>query len=54
MSSSNPAVPEDPNPAATMAPEALAVADMETLKAELEAAQAQAAENLDKFMRAKA
>lgn len=54
MSPSNPAVPEDPNPAAGTAPEALAVADMETLKAELEAAQAQAAENLDKFMRAKA
>ena len=54
MNSSNPAAPEDPNPAAGTAPEALAVADMETLKAELEAAQAQAAENLDKFMRAKA
>jgi len=54
MSSSNPAVPEGPNPAAATAPEALAVADMETLKAELEAAQAQAAENLDRFMRAKA
>jgi molecular chaperone GrpE len=54
MNSSNPAVPEGPNPAAAPAPEALAVADMETLKAELEAAQAQAAENLDKFMRAKA
>lgn len=54
MSPSNPAIPEDPNPAAGTAPEALAVADMETLKAELEAAQAQAAENLDKFMRAKA
>jgi molecular chaperone GrpE len=54
MSSSNPAVPEDPNPAAGTVPEALAVADVETLKAELEAAQAQAAENLDKFMRAKA
>jgi molecular chaperone GrpE len=54
MNSSNPAVPEDPNPAATMASEASAAVDIETLKAELEAAQAQAAENLDKFMRAKA
>jgi molecular chaperone GrpE len=54
MSPSNPAVPEDPNPAAGTAPETLAAADLETLKAELEAAQAQAAENLDKFMRAKA
>jgi len=54
MSSSNPAVPEEPNPAAGTAPEALAVADVETFKAELAAAQTQAAENLDKFMRAKA
>ena len=54
MNSSNPAVPEDPNPAAAMASEASAAVDIETLKAELEAAQAQAAENLDKFMRAKA
>ena len=54
MNSSNPAAPEDPNPVAATAPEALAVAGMETLKAELEAAQAQAAENLDRFMRAKA
>ena len=53
MSSSNPAVPEDPNPASS-APEALAAPDMEALKAELAAAQNQAAENLDKFMRAKA
>jgi molecular chaperone GrpE len=54
MSSSNPAVPEDPNPAAATVPDALVVADIETLKVELEAAQSQAAENLDKFMRAKA
>lgn len=53
MNSSNPAVPEDPNPATTAA-DALAVTDIETLKAELAAAQTQAAENLDKFMRAKA
>jgi len=51
MSPSNPAVPEDQNPAA---PEALAAPDIESLTAELEAAQTQAAENLDKFMRAKA
>ena len=54
MNPSNPVVPEGPNPAGATAPEALAVADMQTLKAELEAAQAQAAENLDRFMRAKA
>jgi molecular chaperone GrpE len=54
MNSSNPAVPEDPNPAAAPAPEAPAVADIESLRAELEALRAQASENLDKFMRAKA
>ena len=53
MSSSNPAAPEDPNQASTT-PEALAAPDMQALEAELEAAQALAAENLDKFMRAKA
>lgn len=53
MSSSNPAAPEDPNQASTT-PEALAAPNMQTLEAELEAAQALAAENLDKFMRAKA
>ena len=51
MNSSKPAVPEDTNPAA---PEALAAPDIESLKAELEAVQAQATENLDKFVRAKA
>ena len=54
MNPSNPAVPEDPNPAAAPAPEAPVAADIETLKAELAAVQAQASENLDKFMRAKA
>jgi molecular chaperone GrpE len=54
MNPTNPAVPEDPNPAADPTPEALAVTDSEALKAELAAAQTQAAENLDKFMRAKA
>ena len=54
MNPTNPAVPEDPNPAADPTPEALAVTDGEALKAELAAAQTQAAENLDKFMRAKA
>jgi len=54
MSSSNPAVPEDSNPAAGTAPEAPEAVDIEALKAELKAAQVQAAENLDKFMRAKA
>lgn len=53
MNSSNPAAPEDPNPASTT-PEALAAPDMEALKAELASAQALAAENLDKFIRAKA
>jgi len=54
MSSSNPAVPEDPNPAAGTAPEAPEAVDIEALKAELEAVRTQASENLDKFMRAKA
>ena len=54
MSSSNPAVPEDSNSAAGTAPEAPEAVDIEALKAELKAAQVQAAENLDKFMRAKA
>ena len=54
MNSSNPAAPEDPNPAAATAPEAPVTVDMENLKAELAAAQTQAAGNLDKFMRAKA
>jgi molecular chaperone GrpE len=54
MNSSNPAAPEDPNPAAAMAPEVSAAVDIEALKTELEAAHAQAAENLDRFMRAKA
>ncbi len=54
MNSSNPAAPEDPNPAAATATEALAVADIEALKAELATTQAQVAENLDKFVRAKA
>ncbi len=50
----NPAAPEDPNPATDPTPEAPAVVDIEALKAELAAAQTQAAENLDKFVRAKA
>lgn len=56
MNPTNPAVPEDSNPAADPAPEAPAVTDtdIEALKAELAAAQTQAAENLDKFVRAKA
>jgi molecular chaperone GrpE len=54
MNPSNPAVPDDPNPAAASDVEANAVAEVETLKAELAAVQAQAAENLDKFLRAKA
>jgi len=54
MSSSNPVVPEDPNPAADTAPEAPEAMDIEALKAELEAVRTQASENLDKFMRAKA
>jgi molecular chaperone GrpE len=54
MSSSNPSVPEDPNPADATEPEALPAPDMESLKAELAAAQAQATEHLDKFIRAKA
>jgi molecular chaperone GrpE len=54
MNPTNPAVPEDPNPAVDPTPEVTAVTDSEALKAELAAAQTQAAENLDKFMRAKA
>lgn len=54
MSSSNPAVPEDPSPATAPVVEAPAAGEIEALKAELAAAQSQAAENLDKFMRAKA
>lgn len=54
MSSSNPVVPEDPNPAAGTAPEAPEAMDIEALRAELEAVRTQASENLDKFMRAKA
>ena len=54
MNPTNPAVPEDPNPAVDPTPEAPAVTDIEALKAELAAAQTQAAENLDKFVRAKA
>jgi molecular chaperone GrpE len=52
MNPANPATPEDPNrPAAAEAP---VTVDIETLKAELEAARTQANENLDKFLRAKA
>ena len=54
MNSSNPASPEDPNPAAVVAPEASAAVDIEALKAEIEATRNLASENLDKFMRAKA
>jgi molecular chaperone GrpE len=54
MNPTNPAVPEDPNPAVDPTPEAPAATDIEALKAELAAAQTQAAENLDKFVRAKA
>jgi molecular chaperone GrpE len=54
MNSSNPAVPENSATPATSAPEAPAAVDVQALKAELEAARAQASENLDKFMRAKA
>ena len=51
MSPETPATPAETTPA----PQAAASgADLETLKAELEAMRAQAAENLDKFLRAKA
>lgn len=55
MSPENPVTPTDtaPAPQAVM-PEAPAGSDIEALKAELETLRAQAAENLDKFMRAKA
>ena len=55
MSSENTATPADDAPAPQSAtPEAPAGPDVEALKAELETIRAQAAENLDKFMRAKA
>lgn len=54
MNPTNPAAPEDPNPAVDPTPEAPAATDIEALKAELAAAQTQAAENLDKFVRARA
>ena len=54
MNPANPATPEDPTRPAATAPEAPAAMDVEALRAELEAARAQASENLDKFLRAKA
>lgn len=55
MSPENPATPADMSPASqAVTPEAAAGADLETLKAEIETVRAQAAENLDKFLRAKA
>jgi len=54
MSPSNPPTPEDPTPPTATAPEAPLAEDVEALKAELEAVRAQASENLDKFLRAKA
>jgi molecular chaperone GrpE len=54
MNSSNPATPEDPNATDTTAPEAPLTGDSGVLMAELEALRAQASENLDKFLRAKA
>ena len=42
MSPSNPAVPEDPNPAVATAPAATVAVDIEALKTELEAVRAQA------------
>lgn len=55
MSPENPATPADTTPAPQAAtPEVAASADVEALMAELETVRAQAAENLDKFLRAKA
>jgi len=51
MTTSNPASPEQPVSASEPAPP---TGEIETLKAELEAARAQAAEHLDRFLRAKA
>lgn len=51
MTSSNPVAPDD----ATLPPaETADSVDVETLKTELDAARAQASENMDKFLRAKA
>jgi molecular chaperone GrpE len=52
MNPLNPAAPEEPDPTAATAP--VAAVDIEALKTELEAVRAQAGENLDKFIRAKA
>lgn len=55
MNPSNPAAPdENPLSSATDAASANGGGDVEALRAELEAARAQATENLDKFLRAKA
>lgn len=55
MSPETPATPADPTPAPQeTTTEVVASTDPEALKAELEAVRAQAAENLDKFLRAKA
>ena len=51
MTTSNPTSPEQPVSASEPAPP---TGEIETLKAELEAARAQAAEHLDRFLRAKA
>ena len=50
-SSSNPSAPDDPG---TPPAETADSVDVETLKTELDAARAQASENMDKFLRAKA
>ena len=55
MSPETPATPADPTPAPQeTTTEVVASTDPDALKAELEAVRAQAAENLDKFLRAKA
>jgi molecular chaperone GrpE len=56
MNSSNPAAPDENSPpsATETAASANAGGDLESLRAELEAARVQATENLDKFLRAKA
>jgi molecular chaperone GrpE len=51
MTSSNPAAPDDATPPPAETADAV---DVETLKTELDAVRAQATENLDKFLRAKA
>lgn len=54
MNSSNPAAPDENTLSSVTEPAAPGGGELESLRAELDAARAQVAENLDKFLRAKA